>query len=90
VCDVLDSRMFQLNTNLEIQSVCVVYVFQPNGLGIIGKYNTKVDISIKTLFFSVDKKNQLNVAFCILYFSSNSCSTCFGQPCVHHQELTTA
>jgi len=28
--------------------------------------------------------------FCILYFSSNSCSTCFGQPCVHHQELTTA
>ena len=39
---------------------------------------------------SVDKKNQLNVTFCILYFSSNSCSTCFGQPCAHHQELTTA
>jgi hypothetical protein len=30
------------------------------------------------------------VTFCILYFSSNSCSTCFGQPCAHHQELTTA
>ena len=29
---------------------------------------------------SVDKKNQLDVTFCILYFSSNSCSTCFGQP----------
>ena len=28
--------------------------------------------------FSVDKKNQLDVTFCILYFSSNSCSTCFG------------
>ena len=28
--------------------------------------------------------------FCILYFSSNSCSKCFGQPCAHHQELTTA
>ena len=28
--------------------------------------------------------------FCILYFSSNSCSTCFGQPCAHHQELTCA
>ena len=28
--------------------------------------------------------------FCILYFSSNSCSTCFRQPCAHHQELTTA
>ena len=38
----------------------------------------------------VDKKNQLDVTFCILYFSYNSCSTCFGQPCAHHQELTTA
>ena len=41
------------------------------------------------LLFSVDK-NQLDVTFCILYFSSNNCSTCFGQPCAHHQELTTA
>jgi hypothetical protein len=40
--------------------------------------------------YSVDKKNQLDVTFCILYFSSNSCSKCFGQPCAHHQELTTA
>jgi len=40
--------------------------------------------------FIVDKKNHLDVTFCILYFSSNSCSTCFGQPCAHHQELTTA
>ena len=39
---------------------------------------------------SVDKKNQLDVTFRILYFSSNSCSTCFRQPCAHHQELTTA
>ena len=39
---------------------------------------------------SVDKKNQLDVTFCILYFSSNSCSTRFEQPCAHHQELTTA
>ena len=31
----------------------------------------------------------LDVTFCILYFSSNGCSTCFGQPCAHHQELTT-
>ena len=36
------------------------------------------------------KKCHLDVTFCILYFSSNSCSTCFGQPCAHHQELTTA
>ena len=42
------------------------------------------------LLFNVDKKNQLDVTFCILYFSSNSCSTCFGQPCAHLQELTTA
>jgi len=27
---------------------------------------------------SVDKKKQLDATFCILYFSSNSCSTCFG------------
>ena len=40
--------------------------------------------------FSVDKNNQIDVTFCILYFSSNSCSTCFGQPCAHYQELTTA
>ena len=38
----------------------------------------------------VDKKNELDVTFCILYFSSNSFSTCFGQPCAHHQEMTTA
>ena len=36
------------------------------------------------------RKNQLYVTFCILYFSSNCCSTRFGQPCAHHQELTTA
>ena len=41
-------------------------------------------------FFSVGKKNQLDVTFRVLYFSSNSSSTCFGQPCAHHQELTTA
>ena len=38
---------------------------------------------------NVDKKNQLDVTFCILYFSSNISSTCFEQPCAHHQELTT-
>ena len=47
-------------------------------------------ISGRKLLFGMDKKNQLDVTFCILYFSSNICSTCFGQPCVHHQELTTA
>jgi len=40
--------------------------------------------------YCVDKKNQLDVTFYILYFSTNSCSTCFGQPRAHHQELTTA
>ena len=50
---------------------------------------TKIKLS-KQQTVSVDNKNQLDVTFCILYFSSNSCSTCFGQPCVHHQELTTA
>ena len=45
---------------------------------------------ITDFWCGVDKKNQVDVTFCILYFSSNSCSTCFGQPCAHHQELTTA
>ena len=40
--------------------------------------------------YGVDKKIQLYATFCILYISSSSCSTCFGQPCAHHQELTTA
>ena len=42
------------------------------------------------MLLTVDKKNQLDVTFWILYFHSTSCSTCFGQPCAHHQELTTA
>ena len=37
-----------------------------------------------------DKKNQLDVTFCILYFSSNGYSTCFGQQCAQHQDLKTA
>ena len=37
--------------------------------------------NLKSFKFTVDKKNQLDVTFGILYFSSNSCSTCFGQPC---------
>ena len=51
---------------------------------------TKADCFFTTERDCVDKKNQLNITFCILYFSSYSCSTCFGQPCAHHQELTTA
>jgi hypothetical protein len=55
------------------------------------RYLTSDNIYLRSLHvISVDKKNQLDVTFCILYLSSNSCSTCFGQPCAHHQELTTA
>ena len=50
----------------------------------------RAQFTLPFIKFSVDKKNQLVVTFCILYFFSNSCSTCFGQPCAHHQELTTA
>ena len=46
--------------------------------------------TVKIVYICVDKKYQLDATFCILYFSSNSCSTCFGQPCAHHQELMTA
>jgi len=52
-------------------------------------YNIKCNILLD-FNMDMDKKNELDVTFCILYFSSNSWSTCFGQPCAHHQELTTA
>jgi len=53
-------------------------------------FTCKQNMKLVTTKFNVDNKNQLDVTFCIIYFSSNSCSTCFGQPCAHHQELTTA
>ena len=62
--------------NVEYTCVCVCVC-------LLGKY-------VNTVRLCVDKKNQLDVTFCIIYLSSNSCSTCFGQPCAHHQELTTA
>ena len=43
-----------------------------------------------TSHYAVWIKKPTRCPFCILYFSSNSCSTCFGQPCALHQELTTA
>ena len=42
------------------------------------------------IFLYLINTREQDVTFCILYFYSNSCSTCFGQPCAHHQELTTA
>ena len=56
--------------------------------------NEKIWPSKTNIYFSVDKKNELDVTFCILYFSSNSCSTCFGQPpCSHgtyqHEAITS-
>jgi hypothetical protein len=51
---------------------------------------TQTHIRETPYHFQCRQKNQLDVNFCILYFSSNSFSTCFGQPCAHHQELTTA
>ena len=57
---------------------------------IFDHWNSRFNSHSETEHINVDKKNQLDVTFCILYFSSNCCSTCFGQPCAHHQELTTA
>ena len=63
---------------------CVVNKIQIKRKSVV-KHNFVFDCG-----FCVDKKNQLDATFCILYFSSNSCSTCFVQLCAHHQELTTA
>ena len=43
-----------------------------------------------TLYIGVDKKPAGCHFSVIPYFSIIHCSTCFGQPCAHHQELTTA
>ena len=71
--------------NYKIAESNIVWAFVMTKMNIC-----KSDVWLTVHRNSVDKKNQLDVTFCILYFSSNSCSTCFGQPCAHHQELTTA
>ena len=71
----------------EGSGVCRVLVGKPEGKRQLGRPGRRWEDNIK---MDVDKKNQLDVTFYILYFSSNICSTCFGQPCAHHQELTTA
>ena len=55
-------------------------------------YQTELTVLavLEIYFFCVDNK-PTSCHFCvILYFSFTSCSTCFGQPCAHLQELTTA
>jgi len=71
----------------EKRGVQSVLVGKPEGKIPLGRPRRRWEDNIKV---DVEKKNQLDVTFCILYFSSNSCSTCFGQPRAHHQELTTA
>ena len=61
-----------------------------NFMNILPGFPVPFSLAERQIGLSVDKKNQLDVTLCILYFSSNSCSTCFGQPCAHHQELMTA
>jgi len=59
--------------------------------------NTNITISADTMSqvtetrvtYSVDKKNQLDVTFCVLYFTSNSCSTCFRQPWLQPRHIPT-
>ena len=81
------------NQGKTLCSPCIIYL-RYLLLNAMFQMNSKSTHTLKIFHVNsllcVDKKNQLDVTFCILYFSSNSCSTCFGQPCAHHQELTTA
>ena len=79
-------RMFYVQGIRKIQKIIVRLKLKTT---LMNKINISTSYNFETQF-NVDKKNQLNVTFCMTYFSSNSCSTCFGQPCAHHQELTTA
>jgi len=85
----------------EIDGACIGYNIlvrnPPQKKGALVRFKRKWEVYIdyrarvtQNYKYRVDKKNQLDVTFYILYFSSNSYSTCFGQPCAHHQELTTA
>ena len=84
------SSKFTLYMNISTQQLTQRNKYRRLLLGVL-RCHVEMGLTIKFSYaiFSVDKKNQLDVTFCILYFSSNSCSTCFGQPCAHHQELTT-
>ena len=79
-----------------VREVCASHINDANEMNVVSRERQSSNYLLlhsgvmNILDFSVDKKNQLDVTFCIIYFSSNSCSTCFGQPCAHHQELTTA
>ena len=84
-----DVRTLKHNFVLVVLIRCTLCV-QTDGLDIPKNSITTRHCPSVNIMCSVDKKNQLDVTFCVLYFSSNSCSTCFGQPCAHHQELTTA
>ena len=75
--------------NYNHQDATIFYYLFLKGCTCFGRF-LRPPLGALNCTFSVDKKNQLDVTFCILYFSSNSCSTCFGQPCAHHQELMTA
>ena len=44
----------------------------------------------KVMWHSVWIRKPTRCHFLYSLFSSNCCSTCFGQPCTHHQGLTTA
>ena len=51
----------------------------------------KSDVWLTVHRNSVWIRNQLDVTFYVIfYFSFTNCSTSFGQPCAHLQELTTA
>jgi hypothetical protein len=76
-----------------VAKLIVAYLFKIKLLNTILSQLNQIHVltpSVLKICLNVDKKDQLDVTFCILYFSSNSCSTCFGQPCAHHQEPTTA
>ena len=82
----LKTRVFYFRKD----KICQRPVFSTARFVYLFIYFCPAELRSPNLTICVDKKNHLDVTFCILYFSSNSCSACFGQPCAHHQELTTA
>jgi len=77
------------------RTICQKVGILSNNTAKTGKLETeRVYCAVRSMFLNIlihcgwEKPTRCH--FCILYLSSTSCSTCFGQPCAHHQELMTA
>ena len=73
------------NSNADCTGHCshVTFYSTPNAMNFVG-YSRAGKLPVHCGI-----RNQLDITQYYIYFSFISCSTCFGLPCAHPQELTT-